>query len=377
MPALNRETQQEIVNLLEPRMETLGERLAILRLAFANSPKILGNIRFEGSPRIFTSNLVYELINYGETSEGKQALWVVLEVIRDQVGINIQKQIDALYPDIELLSQKKPSYDVISQPVTYEQPPQQPRDTEEISVDLVEKKLPIIEKQKSLPKIKPAHKLPDNAEITPQDFFDRMLPIPPDNPRFYMAAILVSNGLYYRFVTSNHSWRLDEGEAAQKSADKNYLRHWRNGQPQDDELHLPVTNISICAAEAFAKWLSEMVGTDVRLPTFQEWDISVRAGRNNWFVEEIQAGRVNFFSTSSKLQAIDAFEANPFGIHDLLGNAYEICSATDGSTTPYLLAGGCFHSTQAELHANLDVPQNIQSKTTCIPHASFRCTYST
>ena len=50
------------------------------------------------------------LIQCGEIAQGKQALWALLEVVTERVGIDQQQRIEALRPAIMALSQSTAGY---------------------------------------------------------------------------------------------------------------------------------------------------------------------------------------------------------------------------------------------------------------------------
>ena len=95
---------QEIVNLLAPFMQGASERHAMLTLALGHSP-ILHRLDFSGAVEPFVLNMISALAAYGEVEPGKQALWALLEVVRDRVGLDRQVRIDALYPVVNAIDQ--------------------------------------------------------------------------------------------------------------------------------------------------------------------------------------------------------------------------------------------------------------------------------
>jgi formylglycine-generating enzyme required for sulfatase activity len=113
---------------------------------------------------------------------------------------------------------------------------------------------------------------------------------------------------------------------------------------------LPVINISYDDAVAYAKWLSEETGKTFRLPTEAEWEYAARAGtafRRFWGDEPSGACEyANVFDKRNEaairarytgitwavhecedpypyLAPVGALMANPWGLHDLLGNVFE------------------------------------------------------
>lgn len=87
-------TFHELVGVLTPYMATDQERQALLRLALPNTAYRL--IHFHGPAKVFTTNMVNTLLQYGEIGPGKQAIVALVDVIYDQVGPNNQVKIDQL-----------------------------------------------------------------------------------------------------------------------------------------------------------------------------------------------------------------------------------------------------------------------------------------
>jgi serine/threonine-protein kinase len=54
--------------------------------------------------------------------------------------------------------------------------------------------------------------------------------------------------------------------------------HWSGGKPSSDQELLPVTNVSLDDAKAFAAWRSKRDGAKYRLPTEEEWEYAARGG---------------------------------------------------------------------------------------------------
>ncbi len=92
----------------------------------------------------------------------------------------------------------------------------------------------------------------------------------------------------------------------------------------------PVINVSWLDAMAYCKWLSLQTGHLYRLPTEAEWEYAARAGSQTdyWWGDEIGANNTNCIDSDSpwsneKTSPVDAFEPNPFGLYDVIGNVWE------------------------------------------------------
>jgi formylglycine-generating enzyme required for sulfatase activity len=120
--------------------------------------------------------------------------------------------------------------------------------------------------------------------------------------------------------------------------------NWRNPNFYQNNNH-PVTCISWNDAVAYTKWLSNQTGKQYRLPTEAEWEYAARAGTETaryWGndpdlacsyanVHDNTSKEKNGFSWThhkctdgyAKTAPSGSFEANKFGLFDMLGNLWE------------------------------------------------------
>jgi formylglycine-generating enzyme required for sulfatase activity len=100
----------------------------------------------------------------------------------------------------------------------------------------------------------------------------------------------------------------------------------------------PVINVSWNDVHAYAEWLSQQTGKRYRLPTEAEWEYAARAGTDTAFVtgecvntnQANYDGRADYFHCGAKTglylgktEVVGRYPANPWGLHDLLGNVGE------------------------------------------------------
>ena len=85
----------------------------------------------------------------------------------------------------------------------------------------------------------------------------------------------------------------------------------------------PAVNVSYDDAMAYCAWLSERTGLTYRLPSEAEWEYACRSGTETarWWGDEPDPKMANFDSKGTT--EVDAFPANPWGLHDMLGNVFE------------------------------------------------------
>ncbi len=98
---------------------------------------------------------------------------------------------------------------------------------------------------------------------------------------------------------------------------------------------LPAANVSWLDAVAYTEWLSSETRRPYRLPSESEWEYAARAGttaRYSWgnTIGVAQANcngcRSRANSGPSGAVAVGSFRANPWGLHDMHGNAWEWAS---------------------------------------------------
>ena len=88
----------------------------------------------------------------------------------------------------------------------------------------------------------------------------------------------------------------------------------------------PAVNVSFEDAAAYCEWLSERTGLTYRLPSEAEWEYACRAGTTwaRWWGDKFDPQKANFNRKGTT--EVDAFPANPWGLHDMLGNIQEWCA---------------------------------------------------
>ena len=132
---------------------------------------------------------------------------------------------------------------------------------------------------------------------------------------FHMGITEVTNAQFSTFLEETNRRAL----AAAK-----FVGNYMNSQPGH-----PVVNITYADAEAFCKWLTEKIGTTVRLPTEAEWEYAARSGRAGnkypWgSADPKQQARYNGNDPSGlKTVGKEAFAPNGFGLYNMSGNVAE------------------------------------------------------
>jgi formylglycine-generating enzyme required for sulfatase activity len=216
---------------------------------------------------------------------------------------------------------------------------------------------------------------PEKPEATPisaAEDFPAFLPVPPEGASFWLGRYLVTNSQFRRFLSAkeNARWGPEHARGG-ADADDNYLRHWDGSAMPQALTNFPVVYVSLASARAYAAWLSQCLGSAVRLPMLSEWRIAAAAGRpGDWLGEELRAGRVNFQGAHARLTEVGDFGLNPYGFADLVGQACEMCV---GASAEPVRCGGAFNVPRERLEETSEIP----SPRECRGDTGFRCVLDT
>jgi formylglycine-generating enzyme required for sulfatase activity len=106
-------------------------------------------------------------------------------------------------------------------------------------------------------------------------------------------------------------------------------RHWPDDQGWGRNRR-PVINVSWVDAQEYVAWLSGKTGRHYRLLSEAEWEYAARAGTQTryWWGNEVGRNHANCYGCGSRWDGrqtapVGSFEANAFGLYDILGNASE------------------------------------------------------
>ncbi len=163
---------------------------------------------------------------------------------------------------------------------------------------------------------------------------------------FAIGVHEVTRGEFARFIsatgrsTGDSCWIYEDGGWVERSG-----RNWRSPGFSQGDSH-PAVCVSWDDAQAYAAWLSRETGESYRLPSEAEWEYAARAGTRTarYWGESAsgQCGYANGADAAVKRRDSDwpwavaecsdgyartapagSFEPNAFGLHDVLGNAWE------------------------------------------------------
>lgn len=92
----------------------------------------------------------------------------------------------------------------------------------------------------------------------------------------------------------------------------------------------PVLHVARTDARRYVEWLREVTEKPCRLPSEAEWEYAARAGTSTarWWGDEIGRGRAACDGCGSRWDErstapVGSLPANPWGLHDMLGNVAE------------------------------------------------------
>ena len=92
----------------------------------------------------------------------------------------------------------------------------------------------------------------------------------------------------------------------------------------------PARDVSWDNAQQYVNWLSKVSGKPYRLPTEAEWEYAARGGTSTryWWGEQMRTGNANCKDCGQPWRQdgpanIGSFAANPYGLYDMNGSAWE------------------------------------------------------
>ena len=152
----------------------------------------------------------------------------------------------------------------------------------------------------------------------------------------------VTNHMYYEFVKESGYLPKDR---------KNYLKHWENGCYKEGEENLPVVNVSLEDARAYASYYGK------RLPKDYEWQyLAGGEEKLRWpWGNTKDYGKCNVYGTGLEEVNSHPDGVSPFGLYNMCGNVWEMTDEeiADGEGDHYftVLRGGCYYIAPHYWHA--------------------------
>lgn len=167
-------------------------------------------------------------------------------------------------------------------------------------------------------------------------------------PSYKIARVPITNTQYLLFV---------------QATGHRIPQHWENNlPPKGKEVH-PVVNVNWDGALAYCRWLSEVTGKQITLPTEEQWEKAARGidGRlypwGNEF-DQLKCNSAHLHLKDTSPVGIFPAGASPYGVLEIAGNVWEWTSSfwtdsykTQSDSSRKVLRGGswrnnneCFYS---------------------------------
>ena len=141
------------------------------------------------------------------------------------------------------------------------------------------------------------------------------------------AVTIASPKLNITWFTNMWNWGKQKAYLWQNDLDavtrpSNYYGAYDHGMGRGQK---PAIGISWIGATYFCKWLSKKTDHEFRLPTEAEWEFACRAGDTEDMISD--PGEYGWYEDNSDWQSqrVGQKKPNAFGLHDMLGNAWELC----------------------------------------------------
>ena len=160
-------------------------------------------------------------------------------------------------------------------------------------------------------------------------FSDQTVTIPGSKVSFRLVKIPF-DGKLQPFLMGAHEVTWQECELFRKenrwwnSDDFHLMQYLLNGNKEYSETFRPtgpVVGMTWYTAVAYCEWLSEKTGCYFRLPTEREWEYVARAGDDQSVPLDDKAWHLG--NSGGWIHPVGQKMSNSFGIHDMLGNAWE------------------------------------------------------
>ena len=191
---------------------------------------------------------------------------------------------------------------------------------------------------------------------------------------FYMGVYHVTRGEFEAFVNATKYQTDAERAGTGYVFEANALKRvkgssWRTPGFTQSNTH-PVVVVSQADALAYLNWLNALpaekaAARHYRLPTEAEWEYACRAGTTTAFNTgaTLQASQANCFNRKGTMP-VGSFPANPWGLFDMHGNAWQWCSDamadyTGDAENPTGATGGRAHVMRGG--SWFDVPPDCRS----------------
>jgi len=136
---------------------------------------------------------------------------------------------------------------------------------------------------------------------------------------YFISALEVSNREFSNFISENPEWSVENRESliVEGIADDAYLTDWGLSGYAPGTAGYPVTDVSWYAAEAYARWFTDLFlkgsGLTARLPREDEWEVAAR----------LNSVAGNTSELSNEISTVENGDIGTIGIIGMAGNVRE------------------------------------------------------
>lgn len=153
--------------------------------------------------------------------------------------------------------------------------------------------------------------------------------------RYWIGRYPITNAQFARFIEAGGyaepRWWTQAGWAALKKNGWTEPRYWTDGRLNGPEQ--PVVGVSWYEAVALCRWLSEVTGERIALPTEAQWQYAAQGGDgraypwgNGWHGARCNNSvALRYSDRTTPVRAYEGKGDSPFGVVDLAGNVLEWC----------------------------------------------------
>lgn len=120
--------------------------------------------------------------------------------------------------------------------------------------------------------------------------------------------------------------------------------------PIAKEARKPIAHVTYSQARKYCEWVARQTDLPARLPSEREWEAAARGGlvggRYPWGWGSPEGHACYDAAESSP---VGSCPPNPFGLHDMAGNIYEMCTPLYTGSTRIPIRGGSWAESDKEL----------------------------
>ena len=165
---------------------------------------------------------------------------------------------------------------------------------------------------------------------------------------FWIGKHEVSWEEYRLFYKSTRDEKVDGVTRPSQPDVKDPEEPFKNGAIQTGR-H-PAICVGWFGAAQYCEWLSRKTGHPYRLPTEAEWEYAARAGASGETASGLDELAWHKGNSGNHTHPIGSKKPNAWGLHDILGNAWEHClEPKKPPSATRVVKGGAWHSPAAEV----------------------------